>query len=380
MKKLLTFTAIIFGSFWLDNWFIELAHVIKGTLFGEFLLVLTDAGTITFVIIVLYALFVEKKRYTILLAIFALIITAEIGILIKVLTQVPRPYAGDEVFLTLGSASGFSFPSNHAALVFCLFAFAAFIFPKKKNTLFLITGFFALTRALLGVHYFSDVVGGGVIGFYIASVLIEKAEKKGVVEKIMKKVKDELELRRQIAHIITGFSIIFVVKYNLLSLNGLLIILIVGGILSFVMRTREVPIATPILRWFEREKYIKKFPGRGSFFFVLGSFLSLVFFQQEIAFAAIAIMSIGDAVNNIVGTYFGKILIFYNKKKHIEGLIVAILTGTIAGLHFVPFMPALIATTIAMVIETIPFAIGPHEIDDNIVIPLVASATLSFLI
>lgn len=379
MKKLLIFTTIVFGSFWFDPWFIEIAKILKGTTFGNVLLLLTDTGVITYVFMTLYFFLIERRFYTIILTTFALAVTFEAGSFLKILTQIPRPYAGDDIFLTLGSASGFSFPSNHAALVFCLFAFTIFVFKKHQHTLFALAAFFALTRAFTGVHYFSDVVGGAAIGFYIGNFIIQKAENKKFKEKLITHIKDKLELRRQIAHIITGFSIILLVRYNLLSLEALLVILIIGGVLSYSMRKRDLPFFTPVLRWFEREKYIKKFPGRGSFFFVLGSFLSLLFFTQNIAFAAIAIMAVGDAVNNIVGTYFGRVKIFYNTKKHIEGLVVAVVAATIAAVNFVPLWPAVLASTVALIVETIPFKYQEHEIDDNIIIPLVAGGILSLL-
>lgn len=380
MRKLFIFTTLVFLSFWFDQWFIEVAHILTKTIIGEIAIVLTDTGTITYIIMALY-FFVRKKKFTIiLLTISGLIATFELGTFIKLLTQVPRPYAGDALFLTLESASGFSFPSNHAALIFCLLAFSVYVFKEQKKPLFALAILLALTRVVVGVHYFSDVVGGAVIGFFVGHVLIEHLEKTGLIEKVVKLIKDKLELRRQIAHITTGFAIIFLVHYNLLSLEGLLLILIAGGILSYAMRTKEVPIATNLLKLFEREEYMKRFPGRGSFFFVCGSFLSLLFFSEEIAFAAIAIMAIGDAVNNIIGTYFGRIKIFYNKKKHVEGLVIAIITGTIAGVHFVPLFPAFVAATVALVIETIPLKVGLHEIDDNIVIPLVAGGLLTVML
>ena len=90
-------------------------------------------------------------------------------------------------------------------------------------------------------------------------------------------------------------------------------------------------------------------------------------------------MSVGDALTNIVGRYFGKWKIPFNPKKHFEGTIVAIFASTFTAFFFVDFAPALLGSTAAMLVETLPLKIGKIEIDDNLVIPIVAGFVMTIL-
>lgn len=190
---------------------------------------------------------------------------------------------------------------------------------------------------------------------------------------------DRFELRRQIAHLAIGGFIVFFLKLQLLNEKILFIVLIFGGVLSLAMKRYKIPFLYHILSFFERPADLKHFPGRGSFFLVLGSLLSLLFFERNIALAAIAIMAIGDAITTIIGTYFGRIKNPLNPVKHLEGALVAIIFSTIAASFFVDFEKAFWAATIGMVVESTMLRSISRVIDDNVIIPLVAGAVMTFL-
>jgi membrane-associated phospholipid phosphatase len=57
-----------------------------------------------------------------------------------------------------------SFPSGHALTIFCLATWASALFPAFTALWFAIAGYLALTRALLAVHFLSDVAVGAGIG------------------------------------------------------------------------------------------------------------------------------------------------------------------------------------------------------------------------
>ena len=91
-------------------------------------------------------------------------------ILLKALTVRPRP----PVALRIVNEIGYSFPSWHAAISVAFWGYLAFLAMRRithetwrivvaaaSAGLALIIGF---SRLYLGVHYFSDVVGGFVIG------------------------------------------------------------------------------------------------------------------------------------------------------------------------------------------------------------------------
>ena len=174
-------------------------------------------------------------------------------------------------------------------------------------------------------------------------------------------------------------SVDSLVKLKLLSAPMLLGILITGGVISLISRKRQLPFIYPILKFFDRPHEIKTFPGKGSFFMVLGSFLSLILFEENIALAAIAIMAVGDSVSTIIGSYIGKYRNFLNPFKHLEGTMLAIILSTIAAFTFVSFEKALLASTVAMIVEALTIQKIDRYLDDNVVIPLVAGLTMTLL-
>ena len=121
---------------------------------------------------------------------------------------------------------------------------------------------------------------------------------------------------------------------------------------------------------------MEKFPGKGSFFLVLGSFLAMLLFDEKIALAAIAIMAVGDSLTTIIGIYFGSIKSPLNPMKHLEGTMLAIIAGTIAAFNFVPFQMAFFGAVVAMLFEALTIRHIDNLIDDNLLIPLVAGITM----
>jgi dolichol kinase len=115
---------------------------------------------------------------------------------------------------------------------------------------------------------------------------------------------------------------------------------------------------------------------------MLGAALSVFVFEKQTAMAAIMIMAVGDSVTNIVGRHFGVIKNPFNKKKNLEGTFFAIFLSTLAAFYFVPFLPAFLASVASMTIESIDLGWKRFEveIDDNVIIPLIAGAVITMMI
>ena len=187
------------------------------------------------------------------------------------------------------------------------------------------------------------------------------------------------ELRRQVAHIIIGSAAIIGIQTNLINIRDIGCIFF-GGLFLLIAYKKypdKIPVITPLLSFFERKKDRLNFPGKGSFFLILGIFLSLILFPQQIALTAIAILAIGDSVTNIVGRYFGEIENPLNPKKTIEGSLVGFFFSLAVASFFVSFWPAFFASAGAIFVESLRLKIGNLEIDDNIIIPLTAGWILT---
>ena len=91
---------------------------------------------------------------------------------IKSLTSRARPCAVTaNIILGTAPLDQYSFPSGHTmhAVAFSMIATANY--PEAAWVLVPLSGLIAMSRVILGLHYPTDVLAGGVIGAYVASML-----------------------------------------------------------------------------------------------------------------------------------------------------------------------------------------------------------------
>ena len=89
-------------------------------------------------------------------------------------THRPRPaQVHQDVWVTGKPLDYFSFPSGHTlhAVVFSVVAFS--YYPQLAYILMPFTMMVAMSRVVLGLHYPSDVLAGGVIGYLLAQLSIQ---------------------------------------------------------------------------------------------------------------------------------------------------------------------------------------------------------------
>lgn len=90
---------------------------------------------------------------------------------IKNALMLPRPDLTKALFLPQDLES-YGFPSGHAAFMFALAA-TMYSFDKKAGmVLFVLAILTGIGRALSGVHFWYDIVGGAILGFIIASFVV----------------------------------------------------------------------------------------------------------------------------------------------------------------------------------------------------------------
>lgn len=91
--------------------------------------------------------------------------------------NVARARPGDalhELVIVRAPYGGYSFTSNHAANMFCLAKYVAEFFPQSRVVMYSAAALISYSRIYNGVHYPSDVLGGGILGWimgWIYSIL-----------------------------------------------------------------------------------------------------------------------------------------------------------------------------------------------------------------
>lgn len=194
-----------------------------------------------------------------------------------------------------------------------------------------------------------------------------------------------LEVRRKIVHAMGVFSIFIILYFEKwIAILILLIATLIILLLAEYRKNRQKYKIIRIKKLDEFEEFIENgfkeyerpntLPFKGAIEFLLGCFLAALLFEPFIAIAAIAVLSISDAMSTLIGSFFGKHKIYFNKSKSLEGSVAFFLT-TIFILTFFLTDPIkiLIIAIFATFAELIP------KIDDNLTIPLIVGVIMLLL-
>ena len=192
------------------------------------------------------------------------------------------------------------------------------------------------------------------LNLFIPKQPLKKCKKRS---EIMKK-----ELQRNIVHLLLGVMLAVVIlniqHETALVLFGIL--LIIGTLLSELrIRGKKLPLINWFLKKFERNKVR---PGLGAINFLIGVFISLVFFDSYTVFLSVLVLAFNDSFSTVTGIAFGKHKI--RGKKTLEGSIGGFI-GTVFIMSF--FINSLASVLIISLAATIIEAIT--TLDDNLIIP-----------
>jgi undecaprenyl-diphosphatase len=95
---------------------------------------------------------------------------------LKYLIHRPRPLFFLEMASKISKGPGEildpSFPSAHAVFAFMMATILAHWFPRYWIIFFIIAGFIGWTRIYLGLHYPTDVLAGGILGYGITRLFL----------------------------------------------------------------------------------------------------------------------------------------------------------------------------------------------------------------
>jgi len=148
------------------------------TLFSTFISIFFDSIVLTGVslLIALY-LFVRHKNRKGIFLFGAMFFSGVVIFLLKEFFGRLRPLNGIII------ESGYSFPSGHSTIIVVFLGLLVYLFASKKSAtkvhlvaglLVLVVGF---TRLYLGIHWFTDVIAGYVVGLVILFVGVWVFEK-----------------------------------------------------------------------------------------------------------------------------------------------------------------------------------------------------------
>ncbi len=194
---------------------------------------------------------------------------------------------------------------------------------------------------------------------------------------------DLFEVRRKLFHVMGGVLIFTGVLLGYLTPGMLVMSLFAILLSSWIIFSTQQPILLALIRLFEREKNMKRFPLKGLFFFVLGCTLPLFLFPFKTALLSIIILTVGDAASALIGKYFGRTRHpFHSSKKiegHIAGGLLAFLCATLFNDWYLAgyaWWQLLFVCMLTMFLEGVEHVGRQEWFDDNLTIPLFSGLLL----
>ena len=366
---------------WMDNWvFVFFEKHIHNPQMDQFIIFLTEK--LLYIILIVFAGFTlfkvwknEDHKSKAVPALFAVFSTAIISAILKSFFKIPRPFITENL-KPLVHAGLDSFPSGHTAVAFAL------LVPMLRVSKWLGISwvFFALligfSRVYEFVHYPSDIAGGIFLGGVMGAIFSHPT-----TEELLKKWwENSREFRRQSFHFIFGFLIVFSHWIGALRIREILTLLLIGLIIIVLTIRGHLDFVKKILAKFERKR-VYDFPGSGPFYFLLAVGICFLIFPIKVAYASILILSVGDSLNHIIAKNRmpKRFNLPWNRRKSLLGVFLGIFAGFFAAQFFVPWYSALIASSLAIILETFPWRVGKIFIDDNLIIPLVSGIIMVIL-
>lgn len=186
-------------SFFIDKEVFYLVKEIRSNILNELFLSFTFLTSTIVIFFVLTSIFLyhDHRRRWIIPLWLTLIIESILIFIIKIIIKRPRPYIEGTISTLSVLASNshkiwdFAFPSFHAAIVFSAIPFISKEFPKLKIIWIVLAFLTAFSRVYFGLHYFSDIFIGAVIGYFLGTIITKQEQKHKFGLKIYNKIKSK---------------------------------------------------------------------------------------------------------------------------------------------------------------------------------------------
>lgn len=183
------------------------------------------------------------------------------------------------------------------------------------------------------------------------------------------------EIIREAIHA-CAFTVPFIM--NAIGLYSVAFVILLVTLLYVVsefmmLEKKSLPVISSITRHAATFQELHEF-GAAPIFFAFGILLTLILFPMPASSAAVAVFAVGDSTASIFGKMFGKKELPFNKGKTLEGSLIGLVLAFLAAAVFVNPFRAFAGALAAMVIESLPL-----PLNDNLIIPLAAAITLTFI-
>ena len=145
----------------IDQFVFESLRFFASNQLTEIFKIITNLGSFWGILIVIFLVFLVNRKVS-YICLGASIIQTSLNRVIKAIVRRPRPS------VDVIRESNFSFPSGHAMAITCLYGLLIYYLYKSEIRYrkllivicVLIIVLVSLSRVYLGVHYFSDIIGG----------------------------------------------------------------------------------------------------------------------------------------------------------------------------------------------------------------------------
>lgn len=200
---------------------------------------------------------------------------------------------------------------------------------------------------------------------------------------ILQRERSKPHLTRKFYHCLMGLICFSLYAFLLTQVQAILVMLVVGGgiVILDIGRFYSSKLKELSLRyfgWLMRRNELKGLTANS--YFVLGIFITLLFFPKPVTLMSVLFLAIGDPVAAIFGSLYGRTPLL--GKKSLEGtlanFVICCLVGLVMGVFFFKLSPetaplfAISCGVIAALSEMLP-----STLDDNLVIPTASAVLLS---
>lgn len=159
-------------SFLIDGFVFSSIDSIRNVALDSIMAIINSPITLSAILITVLINFLVHKKYKLTNILITTILSSVIiSNIIKFLIARPRPFGLEKLMPFIGYLD-FSFPSGHAFVAFSLLPVLSEKYPKYRILLFTLAILVALTRVYHGLHYFSDIAAGALLGYLLGALIL----------------------------------------------------------------------------------------------------------------------------------------------------------------------------------------------------------------